>query len=153
MNRLSHFQEKVIKCVFECIVVIGCLVISNFTHSKLLEVVDIVLLVFLCVTLTVNIINVIRHKVHYDKETTRKERTAAEIAIIGLIMLMMSFSLANAFFSFHIQVTPKLTDIILYSVLALRDGVYIYLTLREKNKLHKQKIKDGGCSDTHLFGA
>lgn len=134
MSKISHLQFKVIKCITECIVVLCCLILSNLTHSYWLEIADIALLIFLCGTLTVNILNVIRHKVHLDKETVRKERTAAEIAIIGLIMLMMVFSLINTFFDFHIQVTPKLTDIILYSVLALRDGVYIFLTFRSKSK-------------------
>lgn len=134
MLKLNHFKEKIIKCIFEIVVVIGCITVSKFAHYEWLEVVDIVLLVFLCVTLTVNILNVLRHKIHYDEEIVKKERTAAEIAIIGLIILMMSFSLANAIFEFHLQVTPKLTDVILYSVLALRDGVYIYLTLGEKKR-------------------
>ncbi len=133
--KLSHFNEKVIKFIFECIVVISCVTLSNFTDSKILEVTDIILLIFLCVTLTVNILNIIRHKIHYDRQTARNERIAAEVAIIGLIMLMMAFSLINAFFDFHIQVTPKLTDIILYSVLAIREGVYIGLTIT--NKKHK----------------
>ncbi len=137
MHKLDHFKEKVIKCIFELVVVIGCMTVSKFAHFDWLEVVDIVLLVFLCVTLTVNIVNVLRHKIHYDEEIAKKERTAAEIAIIGLIILMMSFSLANVIFEFHLQVTPKLTDVILYSVLALRDGVYIYLTLRDKKKNSK----------------
>ena len=130
--KISHFTEKVIKFIFECIVVISCITLSRISHSRILDVADSALLVFLTVTLTVNIVNVLRHKIHYDKETVHKERTAAEIAIIGLIMLMMSFSLVNVFFDLHIQVTPKLTDIILYSVLALRDGVYIYLSVRKK---------------------
>ncbi len=130
--KISHFTEKVIKFIFECIVVICCLTLSHFSHSIILEIADVFLLVFLCVTLTVNILNVLKHNVHYDKETVHKERTAAEIAIIGLIILMMLFSLANTFFDLHIQVTPKLTDIILYSVLALRDGIYIYLSKRKK---------------------
>ena len=132
MFKLNHFQVKVFKFFVECFIVLCALVLSHFTHSKLLEYADIFLLVFLCFTLTVNIINVLRHKVNLDKETVHKERTAAEVAIIGLIMLMMGFSLVNAFSDLHIQVTPKLTDIILYSVLALRDGVYIYLSLKRK---------------------
>lgn len=134
MLKMDHFKEKVIKFIFECIVVTSCLVISQFSHSKVLEIIDAILLVFLCFTLTHNIVNILRHKIHYDKETTHKERTAAEIAIIGLIMIMMLFSLSHTFFNIEIIVTPKLTDIILYSVLALRDGVYIYLTLKKKKE-------------------
>lgn len=132
--KIDHFKEKIFKFVFECIIVVVCIIMFNIKHNVWLDVADSFLLVFLCVTLTVNIINVLRHKVHFDKDTIRKERTAAEIAIIGLIMQMMGFSLVNTIFDFHIQVTPNLTDIILYSVLALRDGVYIYLTLRERKK-------------------
>lgn len=133
MFKKNYLQEKIVKFIFECAVVLGCIILSKLTHSKWLEIVDVILLVCLCFTLTINIINVLRHKIRLDEETVKKERTAAEVAIIGLIMLMMLSSLGNTIFDFHLQVTPKLTDIILYSVLALRDGVYIYLSKRKKS--------------------
>lgn len=132
MVKKNYLHEKIIKFIFECAVVLSCIILAKLTHSKWLEIVDVILLVCLCFTLTINIINVLRHKIRLDEETVKKERTAAEVAIIGLIMLMMLSSLGNTIFDFHLQVTPKLTDIILYSVLALRDGVYIYLSKRKK---------------------
>lgn len=139
MFGLTHFQEKVIKFIFEGIVVLCCLVLSHFTHSKILDIADVVLLIFLCVTLTANIMNVLRHKVHYDKVTTKRETVAAEVAIVGLILLMMGLSLSHSWFGVELMVTPKLTDIVLYSVLALRDGIFLYLTLAGRCVDKKEK--------------
>ena len=132
--KTNHLKERIFKCVFECFIVAVCTVLHFMTHNAFVTGAEIILLMFLSVTLTVNIINVMRHKVHLDKDTVRRECIAAEVAIIGLISLMMISSVTNVIFGFHMEVTPSITDIILYSVLALRDGIYIYLTVKDEKK-------------------
>lgn len=128
----NYLKEKIFKFSFECFIVCVCLILHFVTHNAFVTGAEIVLLLFLCVTLSVNIINVMRHKVHLDKDVVRRECIAAEVAIIGLIFLMMLSSVTNVVFKFHMEVTPSITDIILYSVLALRDGVCIFLTVKDK---------------------
>lgn len=135
--KTKHLKERIFKCGFECFVVAACIALHFVTHNAFVTGAEIVLLMFLCVTLSVNIINVMRHKVHLDKDTVRRECIAAEVAIIGLISLMMISSVTNVVFGFHMEVTPSITDIILYSVLALRDGIYIYLTVRDEKSEKK----------------